>query len=167
MCLHLEQTRSKLPLLRRCVATKGQELRGELLKLTQICAHLFEGCCDAYHLQTDIIRGHLPSFRVGFRADMFRYKLPLLPMPPQLMVALQQRHRQVCVLAHSFSNAFRANVSEDASFEVLGAPYSLLSATLSASQNLYTRRGTLVGLSGSADHVRCRAFGLKTLLSLV
>ena len=42
----------------------------------------------------------------------------------------------------------------DARFEVVGAPYSLLSATLSASQRLYTRRGTLVGLSGKADNVR-------------
>lgn len=41
----------------------------------------------------------------------------------------------------------------DARFEVVGAPYSLLSVSLSASQNLYTRRGTLVGLSGKADNV--------------
>ncbi|PGH26606.1 hypothetical protein AJ80_01735 [Polytolypa hystricis UAMH7299] len=43
--------------------------------------------------------------------------------------------------------------SPDARFEVLGAPYSLLSVSLSASQNLYTRRGTLVGLTGKADNV--------------
>lgn len=42
----------------------------------------------------------------------------------------------------------------DARFEVIGTPYSLLSVSLSASQNLYTRRGTLVGLSGKADNVR-------------
>lgn len=41
----------------------------------------------------------------------------------------------------------------DARFDVIGAPYSLLSVSLSASQNLYTRRGTLVGLSGKADNV--------------
>ncbi|KAF1985505.1 mitochondrial protein Fmp26 [Aulographum hederae CBS 113979] len=41
----------------------------------------------------------------------------------------------------------------DARFEVLGAPYSLLSVSLSASQNLYTRRGALVGLSGKPDSV--------------
>lgn len=29
----------------------------------------------------------------------------------------------------------------------------MLSVSLSASQNLYTRRGTLVGLSGKADNV--------------
>ncbi|KAE8150440.1 altered inheritance of mitochondria protein 24, mitochondrial [Aspergillus avenaceus] len=43
--------------------------------------------------------------------------------------------------------------SADARFDVIGAPYSLLSVNLSASQNLYTRRGTLVGLSGKADNV--------------
>ncbi|KAL2216167.1 altered inheritance of mitochondria protein 24, mitochondrial [Thermoascus aurantiacus ATCC 26904] len=43
--------------------------------------------------------------------------------------------------------------SPDARFDVIGAPYSLLSVSLSASQNLYTRRGTLVGLSGKADNV--------------
>ncbi|KAJ5823606.1 Mitochondrial biogenesis protein AIM24 [Penicillium robsamsonii] len=42
--------------------------------------------------------------------------------------------------------------SRDARFDVVGAPYSLLSVSLSASQNLYTRRGTLVGLSGKADN---------------
>jgi hypothetical protein len=41
----------------------------------------------------------------------------------------------------------------DAKFDVIGAPYSMLSVSLSASQNLYTRRGTLVGLSGKADNV--------------
>ncbi|RMZ87541.1 hypothetical protein DV736_g5227, partial [Chaetothyriales sp. CBS 134916] len=39
--------------------------------------------------------------------------------------------------------------SPDASFEILGAPYSLLSATVSPSQHLFTRRGTLVGLSST------------------
>ncbi|CAI7607772.1 unnamed protein product [Penicillium pancosmium] len=43
--------------------------------------------------------------------------------------------------------------SRDARFNVVGAPYSLLSVALSPSQNLYTRRGTLVGLSGKADNV--------------
>ena len=42
---------------------------------------------------------------------------------------------------------------QDAVFEVLGAPYSLLSVSLAPSQNLHTRRGTLVGLSGNADGV--------------
>lgn len=39
----------------------------------------------------------------------------------------------------------------DASFEVLGSPYSLLSVNLSPSQDLFTRRGTLVAFAGDAD----------------
>ncbi|KAL2210798.1 hypothetical protein CC79DRAFT_533339 [Sarocladium strictum] len=39
----------------------------------------------------------------------------------------------------------------DARFEVLGSPYSMLSVTLSASQKLYTRRGTLVGVAGKPE----------------
>lgn len=41
----------------------------------------------------------------------------------------------------------------DARFEVLGTPFSLLSASISASQNLYTRKGTLVGFNGQAENV--------------
>ncbi|KAF2759907.1 hypothetical protein EJ05DRAFT_509588 [Pseudovirgaria hyperparasitica] len=40
----------------------------------------------------------------------------------------------------------------DARFEVLGAPYSLLSVQLSASQNLYTQRGTLIAVTGQAEN---------------
>lgn len=36
-------------------------------------------------------------------------------------------------------------------FEVIGSPYSLLSVTLSPSQDLYTRRGTLVAFAGDPD----------------
>ncbi|KAH9905704.1 mitochondrial biogenesis AIM24-domain-containing protein [Xylariomycetidae sp. FL2044] len=42
----------------------------------------------------------------------------------------------------------------DARFEVLGAPYSLLSVSLSASQRLYTRRGTLVAVSGKPQNAQ-------------
>ncbi|KAK5312449.1 Altered inheritance of mitochondria protein 24, mitochondrial [Exophiala xenobiotica] len=41
--------------------------------------------------------------------------------------------------------------SPDATFEVLGSPYSFLSVTLSPSQDLYTRRGTLAGFAGGPD----------------
>lgn len=41
----------------------------------------------------------------------------------------------------------------DATFEVSEAPLPLLYISLSASQNLYTRRGTLVGIGGKADNV--------------
>ncbi|RHZ69400.1 Altered inheritance of mitochondria protein 24, mitochondrial [Aspergillus turcosus] len=51
------------------------------------------------------------------------------------------------------NSAESAAFETDARFDVIGAPYSLLSVSLSASQNLYTRRGTLVGLSGKADNV--------------
>ncbi|KAG6004829.1 Altered inheritance of mitochondria protein 24, mitochondrial [Claviceps maximensis] len=42
----------------------------------------------------------------------------------------------------------------DAQFEVLGSPYSMLSVTLSASQRLYTRRGTLVAVAGKAENAQ-------------
>ncbi|KAI1097253.1 mitochondrial biogenesis AIM24-domain-containing protein [Jackrogersella minutella] len=42
----------------------------------------------------------------------------------------------------------------DARFEVLGSSYSLLSVSLSASQRLYTRRGTLVAVSGKAQNAQ-------------
>ncbi|KAK1997777.1 hypothetical protein LX36DRAFT_670725 [Colletotrichum falcatum] len=42
----------------------------------------------------------------------------------------------------------------DARFEVLGSPYSLLSVTLSPSQQLYTRRGTLVGVAGKTENAQ-------------
>ncbi|CAK7266707.1 Altered inheritance of mitochondria protein 24, mitochondrial [Sporothrix epigloea] len=40
----------------------------------------------------------------------------------------------------------------DARFEILGSPYSLLTVSLSASQNLYTRRGTLVSVAGKVEN---------------
>ncbi|KAK8088514.1 altered inheritance 24 [Apiospora hydei] len=42
----------------------------------------------------------------------------------------------------------------DARFEVLGTPCSLLSVSLAASQRLYTRRGTLVAVSGKAQNAQ-------------
>jgi uncharacterized protein (AIM24 family) len=44
-----------------------------------------------------------------------------------------------------------AAADADARFEVVGSPFSLLSVSLAASQNLYARRGTLVGLSGNPE----------------
>ncbi|KAI0196984.1 mitochondrial biogenesis AIM24-domain-containing protein [Astrocystis sublimbata] len=56
-------------------------------------------------------------------------------------------------------DAFAAPVNamrdvSDARFEVIGSPYSLLSVTLSASQRLYTRRGTLVAVSGKPQNAQ-------------
>lgn len=42
--------------------------------------------------------------------------------------------------------------SADARFEVLGSSFSLLSASIAASQNLFTRKGTLVGFNGNAEN---------------
>lgn len=42
----------------------------------------------------------------------------------------------------------------DAQFEVVGAPHSLLSVSLSASQRLYTRRGTLVSVAGKVENAQ-------------
>ncbi|KAB5536290.1 mitochondrial biogenesis AIM24-domain-containing protein [Coniochaeta sp. 2T2.1] len=47
-----------------------------------------------------------------------------------------------------------ARDSADARFEVIGVPYSLLSVTLSASQKLYTRRGTLVSVAGNVENAQ-------------
>ncbi|KAK3343306.1 mitochondrial biogenesis AIM24-domain-containing protein [Neurospora tetraspora] len=44
--------------------------------------------------------------------------------------------------------------SADARFEVIGSPASLLSVTLSASQRLYTRRGTLVSVAGKVENAQ-------------
>lgn len=46
----------------------------------------------------------------------------------------------------------QSSSTPDARFEVLGSSSSLLSIALSASQNLYTRRGSLVGVSGSPEN---------------
>lgn len=45
------------------------------------------------------------------------------------------------------------DIFEDAKFEVIGSPFSLLSVSLSASQNLYTRKGSLVGVGGKVENV--------------
>ncbi|KAK6084714.1 acyl-CoA dehydrogenase [Seiridium cupressi] len=56
---------------------------------------------------------------------------------------------------HSEEYLLRSDMEQaDARFEVLGTPYSLLSVSLSASQKLYTRRGTLVAVSGKAQNAQ-------------
>ncbi|KAF6235680.1 hypothetical protein HO173_006363 [Letharia columbiana] len=45
-----------------------------------------------------------------------------------------------------------SGATSDAKFEVIGSPFSLLSVSLSASQNLYTRKGSLVGVGGKAEN---------------
>ncbi|MCJ1265421.1 Altered inheritance of mitochondria protein 24, mitochondrial [Lobaria immixta] len=70
------------------------------------------------------------------------------------------RELQISTRSSSSSDAFTSEpppalsaANPDARFEVIGSsPYSLLSVSLSASQNLYTRRGTLVGVGGNAEN---------------
>ncbi|KAG9247462.1 mitochondrial biogenesis AIM24-domain-containing protein [Calycina marina] len=76
----------------------------------------------------------------------------------------QSRAIQISATGTSDSLALKGDVistsidsvtdASDARFEVLGAPYSLLSVSLSASQRLYTRRGTLVGVSGKTENAQ-------------
>lgn len=56
-------------------------------------------------------------------------------------------------MAHVSDRVITDLIHADAQFEVLGAPYSLLSVSLSASQKLYTRRGTLVAVTGKSENV--------------
>ncbi|SZF01242.1 unnamed protein product [Blumeria hordei] len=53
--------------------------------------------------------------------------------------------------------------SADARFEVIGAPYSILSVSLSASQQLYTRRDTLIGISGNPENTRSALFSFEPI----
>lgn len=56
--------------------------------------------------------------------------------------------------APSNCKAIHLDILADARFEVLGSPFSLLSASISASQNLYTRKGTLLGFNGKPENVQ-------------
>ncbi|KAI9670072.1 MAG: Altered inheritance of mitochondria protein 24, mitochondrial [Trizodia sp. TS-e1964] len=88
---------------------------------------------------------------------------PRLAHQSQFLVSIGRRHIQISATPSIDSPNIDGKVSEpnppfgigssDAQFEVLGSPYSLLSVSLSASQKLYTRRGTLVGLNGKAENV--------------
>ncbi|KIX00961.1 uncharacterized protein Z518_10027 [Rhinocladiella mackenziei CBS 650.93] len=68
-------------------------------------------------------------------------------------------YRYISVQATPATDSSKINVvgksmsaaSPDATFEVLGSPYSLLSVALSPSQDLHTRRGTLVAFAGVPD----------------
>lgn len=73
----------------------------------------------------------------------------------------QQVGIPVCTLLF-YSSSLTSHLP-DARFEILGSPYSLLSVTLSASQKLYTRRGTLVAMAGNAENV-CEADSLNHTL---
>jgi hypothetical protein len=53
---------------------------------------------------------------------------------------------------NSLSTVTPTGTTPDARFEVLGSTSSLLSVSLTASQPLYTRRGTLVSVSGNPEN---------------
>lgn len=57
-------------------------------------------------------------------------------------------------------------MAADATFEVLGSPSSLLSVSLSPSQDLHTRRGTLVGLSSASGDPSSTVSTLRLLSPL-
>lgn len=100
--------------------------------------------------------------------------------PPSSLLPPFRRSLQIQSTPSSFSNnsaidTFDAQpsrdltppttgISPDARFEVLGGPSSLLSVSLSASQNLFTRRGTLVGVSGSPENAVSTLSPLSPLL---
>ncbi|RCI11077.1 hypothetical protein L249_7532 [Ophiocordyceps polyrhachis-furcata BCC 54312] len=73
--------------------------------------------------------------------------------------------RYIQISASPSSDAPTASVGEtaDARFEVLGSAFSLLSVTLSASQRLYTRRGSLVALAGEPANARSKLSLLNPL----
>ena len=51
--------------------------------------------------------------------------------------------------------------ASDARFDVIAPSDPLLSVSLSPSQSLYTRKGTLVGVSGKAENVRVLSLMIK------
>ncbi|KAK3320276.1 mitochondrial biogenesis AIM24-domain-containing protein [Cercophora scortea] len=102
------------------------------------------------------MRGHSPLVRAARTARITTTKRPNF-------VCWQCRAIQISAHPTTSSrpatDAFGASPgaardSADARFEVLGSPYSLLSVTLSASQKLYTRRGTLVSVAGKVENAQ-------------
>ncbi|KAI5466827.1 mitochondrial biogenesis AIM24-domain-containing protein [Mariannaea sp. PMI_226] len=106
------------------------------------------------------MRGHSPLLRT---AQGLRLRKYTLPSPSPSYVCRQCRAIQISAAPTTDApkvggDAFGAPADSrdpaDARFEVLGAPYSLLSVSLSASQNLYTRRGTLVAVAGKPENAQ-------------
>ncbi|KAL1835064.1 hypothetical protein VTK73DRAFT_6339 [Phialemonium thermophilum] len=108
------------------------------------------------------MRGHPLSLAGSVRTIGFRATWCSAPPPPY--VCRQCRSIQISpspttdssrVPSDAFGPPAEASRDPaDARFEVLGSPYSLLSVTLSPSQRLYTRRGTLVSVAGNVENVQ-------------
>ncbi|KAF2232344.1 hypothetical protein EV356DRAFT_470128 [Viridothelium virens] len=86
-------------------------------------------------------------------------------LPPKIALSgVGRRSIQISATPASTSPSLNEDISTgsvstsrstpDANFEVLGSPYSLLSVSLSPSQHLHTRRGTLVGVSGNVGNAK-------------
>ena len=69
---------------------------------------------------------------------------------------MQHRARHLLQVSKSYKHDQHIDTKSyvDARFEVLGSSFSLLSASISASQYLYTRKGTLVGFNGQPENVQ-------------
>ncbi|KEZ43537.1 Altered inheritance of mitochondria protein 24, mitochondrial [Scedosporium apiospermum] len=100
------------------------------------------------------MRGQSPLIRVaaGLRAQSRRSILSRQCRAIQISASPATESQQVGADAFGLSASSRDPA--DARFEVLGSPYSLLSVTLSASQKLYTRRGTLVAVAGNPENAQ-------------
>lgn len=106
------------------------------------------------------MRGQSPLIRATRTARLIPIRQQLHPARPSF-VCWQCRSIQISAAPTNRPgpDAFDAGRNvEDAQFEVLGAPSSLLSVSLSASQRLYTRRGTLVSVAGKVENVRTLDF---------
>lgn len=96
-----------------------------------------------------------------------RRRAPRAPAPtPSARPAAARVTRRVGV-PRCMSGGAGADVVADARFEVLGSPYSLLSVALSPSQQLYTRRGTLVAVAGNPETVSLSTPGPPRLKYLI
>ena len=76
-------------------------------------------------------------------------------MGPQPDMDILPHHERYCTRSvEVLTSRLRADFVYDVKFEVIGSPFSLLSVSLSVSQNLYIRKGSLFGVGGKAENVR-------------
>jgi hypothetical protein len=80
---------------------------------------------------------------------------------------VSSRYRLPQSPAHSSPHRALLTRPAETQFEVLGTPYSLLSVALPASSNLYTRRGTLLGLNGDPSNTTSTLSVLSPLRRLL
>ncbi|KAH8661443.1 mitochondrial biogenesis AIM24-domain-containing protein [Tricladium varicosporioides] len=101
------------------------------------------------------MRGQLPLRQAARVLRQLRYPYTGVAGRRAIQISTTPTTESPLLSGDVFSDSIDASTGPaDARFEVLGAPYSLLSVSLSASQKLYTRRGTLVGVSGKAENAQ-------------